>query len=156
MYPLTKFQPHMPINFGITALQSSNNRKIDLYSKHRENKLQVLTKAVVTDLTLQHVQQCIVMYTGTQCVDKISHRWVSTVTHKCTWVCIIYTQTYSIQVPQSTHNINIQCCLLCSSTFSLSLKSSRIIVHDCSFETENTLVDIRQCLCINSHIQGNI
>ena len=29
----------------VTALQSSNNRKIDLYSKH---KLQALTKTVVT------------------------------------------------------------------------------------------------------------
>ena len=45
---LAKFQPHMPITFGVTALQSSNNRKIDLYSKYRENKLQALTKMVVT------------------------------------------------------------------------------------------------------------
>ena len=33
---------------GVTALQSSNNRKIDLYSKYREYKLQALTKTVVT------------------------------------------------------------------------------------------------------------
>ena len=38
----------MPITFGVTALQSSNNRKIDMYSKYRENKLQALTKTVVT------------------------------------------------------------------------------------------------------------
>ena len=48
MYPLAKFQPHMPIAFKVTALQSSNNRKIDLYSKYRENKLQAPTKSVVT------------------------------------------------------------------------------------------------------------
>jgi len=30
------------------ALQSSNNRKIDLYSNFRENVLQALTKMVVT------------------------------------------------------------------------------------------------------------
>ena len=48
VYPLANFQLHMPITLGVTALQSHNNRKIDLYSKHRENKLQVLTKTVVT------------------------------------------------------------------------------------------------------------
>ena len=48
MYPLAKFQPHMPIALGVTVLQSSNNRKIDLYSKYRENKLQAPTKTVVT------------------------------------------------------------------------------------------------------------
>ena len=30
VYPLAMFQPHMPITVGVTALQSSNNRKIDL------------------------------------------------------------------------------------------------------------------------------
>ena len=48
VYPLAIFQLHMPITFGVTALQSSNNRKIDMYSKYRENKLQALTKTVVT------------------------------------------------------------------------------------------------------------
>ena len=38
----------MPIALGVTALQSSNNRKIDLYSKYRENTLQVPTKTIVT------------------------------------------------------------------------------------------------------------
>ena len=38
----------MPITLGVTALQGRNNRKIDLYSKYRENKLQALTKTVVT------------------------------------------------------------------------------------------------------------
>ena len=45
--PLAKFQLHMPMTFGVTALQSSNNRKIDLYSKYRENKLPALSKMVV-------------------------------------------------------------------------------------------------------------
>ena len=48
MYPLAKFQPHMPITLGVTALQSYTNRKIDLYSKYRENKLKVSTITVVT------------------------------------------------------------------------------------------------------------
>ena len=48
VYPLAKFQPHIQITLGVTVLQSSNNRKIDLYRKYRENKLQVLTKTVVT------------------------------------------------------------------------------------------------------------
>ena len=48
VYPLAKFQPHMPITLGVTALQSGNNRKIDLYSKYGENILQAPTKTVVT------------------------------------------------------------------------------------------------------------
>ena len=47
MYSLAKFQPHMPITLGVTALQSGNNKKIDLYSKYRKNILQAPTKAVV-------------------------------------------------------------------------------------------------------------
>jgi len=47
MYTLAKFQPGMPKSFKATALQSSNNRKIDLCSKYRKNKLQVLTKTAV-------------------------------------------------------------------------------------------------------------
>ena len=38
----------MQVDLGVTALQSSNNRKIDLYSKYRENKLHALTKTVLT------------------------------------------------------------------------------------------------------------
>ena len=45
---LTKFQPRILKAFKVTVLQSSSNRKIDLYSKYRENKLQVLTKTDVT------------------------------------------------------------------------------------------------------------
>ena len=48
MYVLAKFQLHILKAFKITTLQSSSNRKIDLYSKYRENKLQVLTKTDVT------------------------------------------------------------------------------------------------------------
>jgi len=40
MYALVKFQPDMPITLGLLALQSGNSKKIDLYSKHWENKLQ--------------------------------------------------------------------------------------------------------------------
>ena len=50
VYPLEKFQPHMPITLGVTALQSSNNRKIDLYRKYRENKIQAPTKTVVIEV----------------------------------------------------------------------------------------------------------
>ena len=48
VHVLAKFQPCIPTTFGVTALQSSSNRKIDLYSKYWENKLQVLTKTTVT------------------------------------------------------------------------------------------------------------
>ena len=48
MYVLGKFQLHFLKAFEVTALQSSSNKKIDLYSKHRENKLQALPKTDVT------------------------------------------------------------------------------------------------------------
>jgi len=48
MYVLAKFQPNMPIMLGVMALQSGNNKKIDLNSKYWENRLQVLTKTDVT------------------------------------------------------------------------------------------------------------
>ena len=38
----------MEKTLGVTVPQSSNNRKIDLYSEYWENKLQALTKTVVT------------------------------------------------------------------------------------------------------------
>ena len=44
MYLLVKFQLRILKAFEVTALQSSSNRKIDLYSKYRENTLQALTK----------------------------------------------------------------------------------------------------------------
>jgi len=51
MYVLAKFQLHILKAFEVTALQSSSNRKINLYScKYRENQLQVLTKVDVTYL----------------------------------------------------------------------------------------------------------
>ena len=45
---LAKFQLHILKAFKVTVLQSSSNRKIDLYSKYRKNKLLVLTKTDVT------------------------------------------------------------------------------------------------------------
>ena len=45
VYVLAKFQPK---TCEVTALQSSSNRKINLYSKYRENTLQLLTKTDVT------------------------------------------------------------------------------------------------------------
>ena len=42
MYALAKFQPDTPITFWVMALQSSNSKMIDLYSKHCKNKLQAL------------------------------------------------------------------------------------------------------------------
>ena len=48
MHVLVKFQLRILKAFEVTALQSNGNRKIDLYSKHRENKLQVLPKTDVT------------------------------------------------------------------------------------------------------------
>ena len=48
MYQLAKLQLHILITYRVTALQSSDNRTIDLYSEYRGNKLQALTKTVVT------------------------------------------------------------------------------------------------------------
>ena len=48
MYLLAKFQLHIPIPCGVTALQSNKNKTINFYSEYRENKLQTLTKTVVT------------------------------------------------------------------------------------------------------------
>ena len=48
MYMLAKFQLRILKAFEVTALQSNSNRKVDLYSKYRENKLQALTKTNVT------------------------------------------------------------------------------------------------------------
>ena len=48
MYVLAKFQLCILKTFEVTALQSSSNRRIDLYSKYREIKLQALTKMDVT------------------------------------------------------------------------------------------------------------
>jgi len=45
MYVLARFQLHTLKTIEVTALQS---RKINLYSKQRENKLQVLTKTGIT------------------------------------------------------------------------------------------------------------
>jgi len=48
MYELAKFQLRILKGFEVTALQSNSNRKIDLYSKHRDNKLQAVPKMDVT------------------------------------------------------------------------------------------------------------
>jgi len=44
MYVPAKFQLRILKAFEVTALQSNSNRKIDLYSKRRENKQQALLK----------------------------------------------------------------------------------------------------------------
>ena len=48
MYVPAKFQLRILKAFEVTALQNNSNRKIDLYSKHRENELQALPKTNVT------------------------------------------------------------------------------------------------------------
>ena len=48
MYVLAKFQLRILKAFEVIALKSNSNRKIDLYSNHRENKLQALPKMDVT------------------------------------------------------------------------------------------------------------
>jgi len=48
MHVMAKFQLHILKAFEVTALQSSSNRKINLYSKYKENKLQALPKTDVT------------------------------------------------------------------------------------------------------------
>ena len=52
MYVLAKFQLCILKAFENTALQSNSHRKIDLYSKHRENNLQALPK---TDVTIDYL-----------------------------------------------------------------------------------------------------
>ena len=37
MYLLAKVQLHIPIPWGVIALQNSNNKAIDLYSAYRGN-----------------------------------------------------------------------------------------------------------------------
>ena len=48
MYLLAKFRLCILKLFEVTALQSSNKWKIDLYSRYKENILQTLTKMGVT------------------------------------------------------------------------------------------------------------
>ena len=48
MYVLDKFQFRILKAFEVTALQNSSNRKTNLYSKHKEIKLQALPKTNVT------------------------------------------------------------------------------------------------------------
>ena len=48
MYVLAKFQLCILKTFEVTALHNRSNRRINLYSKYRENKLQLLTKMDVT------------------------------------------------------------------------------------------------------------
>ena len=48
MYVLAKFQLRILKPFEVTVLQSSSNRKIDFYSKHRKNTLQAFFKTDVT------------------------------------------------------------------------------------------------------------
>ena len=48
MHVLAKYQLHMPKTFEISALQSSKNIKIDLYSWYWQSKLQALTNTAVT------------------------------------------------------------------------------------------------------------
>ena len=77
MYPLAKFQLHTPLTLGVTALQSTNNRKIDLYSKYRENKIQALTKMVVTyqriEVRSYHFYHRVRYEQGNQLVSKFNY-----------------------------------------------------------------------------------
>ena len=49
VYPLAQLQPHMPITFRGTALQSSNNRKIDLTTSIRKINYKHVLKRLQTD-----------------------------------------------------------------------------------------------------------
>jgi len=60
MYAVAKFQPDMPIALGVMVLQGIT---IDLYSKHLENKLQVLTKIDVTyERNVTHSCNCTIVF----------------------------------------------------------------------------------------------
>ena len=52
---------YVSIALGTTALQGSNNRKINLYRKYRENKLQVLAKTIV--IYAYRVAICTIVFT---------------------------------------------------------------------------------------------
>ena len=58
MYLLAKFQLHILITYGVTALQSCNNRTIDLYSEYWGNKLQMPTKTVVIEVRSYNFCHC--------------------------------------------------------------------------------------------------
>ena len=60
MYVLEKSQFCILKAFEVTALQSSSNRKIDLYSKYRENKLQVLPK--LTNGVTYRLEICTIVF----------------------------------------------------------------------------------------------
>ena len=74
MYLLAKFQVHVLITQEVTALQSSNNRTIDLYCEYRGNKLQVLTKMVVTykqiEVQIYNFCHCICHEQGNELLGK--------------------------------------------------------------------------------------
>ena len=60
MYLLVKFQLCILKASEVTALQSSSNRKIDLYSKYRKNKLQAITKTDEwRDAQTQNLHHCV-------------------------------------------------------------------------------------------------
>ena len=48
VYSLARSQLRMPITLRVTALWNSSNRKINLYARYWENKLQALTKTMIT------------------------------------------------------------------------------------------------------------
>ena len=76
VYALAKFYPCMPTTFGVTALQSSNNRKIDLYSKYWENTLHALTKRLYLTNAMQYgVATCTIVFA----MNRGVHYWVSCV-----------------------------------------------------------------------------
>ena len=68
VHALAKFQFHMPTTLGVTALQSSYNRKIDMYSKYRDNKLQANTEMVINRMT-HRVEICTIMLVMSRGVD---------------------------------------------------------------------------------------
>ena len=62
MHVVAKFHLCILKAFKVKVLQSSYNRKIDLYSTYRENKLRRLTKMIVTyewsDVQTRNLHHC--------------------------------------------------------------------------------------------------
>ena len=79
MYVLAKFQLHILKAFEVTALQSNSNRNIDLYSKHRKNKLQALTKMDVTYKWSEVGTRICARFSSSSCLSKKDDTQVLTV-----------------------------------------------------------------------------
>jgi len=62
MYFLAKFQLHMSLCFGVTALQSTWNRKLNLYVRYYSDKCLVFPSTFISDGVFSFVQETMQMH----------------------------------------------------------------------------------------------